>query len=1434
LKLYQNALKLHSQGSAFFSETQEAYDELFNSEIFSYPESLSESRRREVYGDIFGDDDEDNDALIPASGIQPGGVDTGPSTLPQVLYLSFKNYGQFLLDRLTEQLVSKRKSGANVSETNPAVEKLVSQGVEKSVELFTQALEQDDTDSELWRRLSRLGEILGSQRIARYCMEAVLVAEGQQEATLADSLGLEGAFAKESLRDLVILIQDRLSEYQNFSSLQSWKTIPRTMRLGMENYPQLPVLHRRTELNEPAAPRTCTIALTESTWTSLGKAILSHMCLEPNAMSEMEFGVNYKITLPYRNERTTSFVLSKPTLEQDTVAADTAEERNGSSTVDLVKKTVILEDDTSTVDRLETISRPVTPKNDAPTKGQDISTSASDEGVVAIQDTKLPNPSSAVVEDDSEHDLSRLPDFVNLPTRKRTADSAGMQEPAEVRSRSKRIRAREAAPEDEADPSDLTQYYEDRLHEYTLADQQLFQTMNDMLRKLNTQELGQISDLKDIASPSSKDGAKNRTSHVSSINTVLRDFKDVLLSWDMNTSNLLLHGSGNGASVTLIDGADKSELATFLEHSRTGPKNISLRPTLNEDVTGLSEFATRVNQSWFDIDQLVMLWVIELLGSKTDMIDFTNRLEPSKGFKSRYTEYAWPSSLKEVVGQVLVTQDKLIFNELENQFQRLCTKILTATSQGKHYQTQINDEVLVDLVQTIYEIHLDIYGRIISPSSKVDQPTRTVQQDCLKRWAALSSQVIDKCSAHGLDSITKPLSLRYLWSLVTFVGLVDLDARDHVLLCLQDLKIVLEEAGSPRIELLNNAIMSEISADAADREISKLTTMEFFLNVFNPKGDDPLAVIESLEPLLMASTNVSQRNEAMEKRTVKDSQDSEITTIGDDSTAHPKTSDSPNAQQMVDFLDKANPSLRLSLWNRLRTAYTSIEYPPMAFLCNIRSMDIILKELRSPAYRQEQREDRTANLVVWIRNLSDLVTKSLKLAMDSPAALGCMDEDHLRIALECCVEVTKTFHIFALWDDSTRVGQLPAIAPASGAANAYKTSMNYLRDMQVKAWLFQYIVLREATSQNLVLFESTEESLVGCLRSIHNALGLRQYCKISKKLFPRFMKSELLRLGKPGDIEQDMAQIVYDLYGLKICHNSQDLIDHGCEPDSIDRGSALNIMDSVMLEVRRLTIKELPKTDLKVTIDRMQAAMGGSKLSSKHLVAHQTFNKRVIAAFLKSPINPIDLYRSLKGVGSLSAMPVSNEYADIARKGWYFLLGYMAFVKFRSVKRVNPGPTEDLDTAITYLRIDLEFDSEKWETWYRLGQVYDTKIEEDTTWNADKINDPKSELVNMQRNAIHCYSMAIAVAIRQADESFETAGKISELYTDFGNRIYASSREPFSMAAFDLREYEKFYNSETRGTYKKGPFRPLNLLPAWKFASVLFRQALVDKPDSWM
>jgi hypothetical protein len=153
--------------------------------------------------------------------------------------------------------------------------------------------------------------------------------------------------------------------------------------------------------------------------------------------------------------------------------------------------------------------------------------------------------------------------------------------------------------------------------------------------------------------------------------------------------------------------------------------------------------------------------------------------------------------------------------------------------------------------------------------------------------------------------------------------------------------------------------------------------------------------------------------------------------------------------------------------------------------------------------------------------------------------------------------------------------------------------------------------------------------------------------------------------------------------------------------------------------------------------------------------------------------------------------------------------------------------------AATFMRLQLQFSSEDWETWFRLAQCFESELEEEVLWSADKINNHRAELVKLQRGAIHSYMMALSTSVRCADDTIATAKKLSDMYYEFGVRLYASSREPFGMEAFWVDGFEK-HMSGSMGMYKRPLHEEMSRYRVWKFAATLFRKALVDNPKYWM
>ena len=73
-------------------------------------------------------------------------------------------------------------------------------------------------------------------------------------------------------------------------------------------------------------------------------------------------------------------------------------------------------------------------------------------------------------------------------------------------------------------------------------------------------------------------------------------------------------------------------------------------------------------------------------------------------------------------------------------------------------------------------------------------------------------------------------------------------APEHVLSAMAELKDMFEPLGDHTIQLQNNAVMPELSVAAIEQELVRISMKDFFLKVFDQEEQDPVTVVESLEP----------------------------------------------------------------------------------------------------------------------------------------------------------------------------------------------------------------------------------------------------------------------------------------------------------------------------------------------------------------------------------------------------------------------------------------------------------------------------------------------------------------------------------------------------------------------------------------------------------
>jgi hypothetical protein len=1353
LKLYQAALKYHSEGPRSFDKAAEAYRQLFESEIFHYPESQTELRRIELYGPTVDVEDGWLDVAAP-TGLSSGNLETNNSTLPQILHLSHKNYAQFRLEALA----------ANIETLNVNLRQILADAT-AALDHFVQALDKDATDLDLWRRTATVGDLLNSKRAARFCLEAVLDGDEEGLASLMTLPGLEDSIAGEQLRDLVVALEDQLSVLQAPLPISKRKLLSRMLKQRLDPYHNI-VSRQKTLLKQgghkllPQQERAVISA--PSTWAGLGDALLRHQ--NANQYSSAPVAVisfdladhDMQPESPIQNQPIPPLAIqSLPAKRVAFMPRSLAEQFPGMGDGTPTVQPRISDADAS----MRVISRP----NEA-------------------TDIDMTEPST-----------------VMLPTRKRSGDAAGLVDGAEEsRAKSRRTRGRESLLEltESKQPTidANTQWeFEQQLKERKAADDWLYETVGGLFEKVGVMGFEAGKHVRhELESATGKDVAEqlSECSH-NALRAARSDFAAVLNAYSDRLAHLLLVG---GEDMN-IGQSTSSAGSNSTSSSAASKPQVKFDPMPNHHLT---EFLETVNHSWMSTSEVAYSFVKAMM-SPIDGLPGT----------STYARYTWPEALKTVIVRNMVGSDIQIFASAS-------LEVANAQQRRNKVSTELTSvDKLAETLLTILELHLDVFCLIRERNSGVDAQTVTEQGDRLHRWSDLTREIMRvRAMSNPTMDTSDQLNLRFLWVTTLTVSVSEDVHQDYSLECMQDLRQVLLEAGDPVICLPNNAIMPELSVAAIDRKLSELTTKEFFAKLTENEMNDPAATIENLEPLLEAVTARQASN---------------TDTCG--------TMDSDSAQvavsqDLIGFLEGSSVSVRLMLWQRLRDAYATIEYQPMVVACYFRMMRIILDEICSAGFLKLEQEDRQKLVLKSVRMLHVMISKVFAMCEKSTDVWDCLDDVGLQRAVTLLGELLHILQVFNVYEDSIQIGQT---TPPTGSNELVLPSFvlitQAVHELQIQTWIILYSLLREGIAQNKEAFSTSVEDRFDFLRCLHRNLGLRGICDGLNRKFVRMVKDEFFQMTHVEGYDQEQAQVLYDLYGLNCFMNpSYELIEHRCTHDAfLDKSVALQAVDLLLLQANKLPIKDLVKHSLKDTIEKVHGAL--SRKKPTEAILH---NREIYRAYLRSSIRPIEIYGCLKGDSvELMHKPVPESDAVLASKGWYFLMGHIALTRFRTTKKPGGSPQEDVDIAIAFFMQDLEYSMANWQTWFRLAQAYDTKIDENLMWSADKMNNEMSTLVSLQRAAIHCYTMATSLAKQSADASSETTEKLTELYHDFAMRVYNSSRGPLSMRAFAVEETDKFLSTDD-GVVKGGSFKPLRPYTAWKVAKALFLRTLEHRPDQWM
>ena len=506
-KLYQNALKLHAQGPGYYEEAKEAYDELFKSEVFKYPEATSEFTQDQ-------DEDPAHPALEPDTEtvpiLPPNAADSSANSIPLLVYLSYKNKGQLAIDKAKDELRADSASRQQLTQH-------FAPSCELGIKDFAEALERDDTDIDLWKKAARVAEVLSTQRITRFCMESVLAGDDDGTEQTIDLSGLDEAFAAGELVEIVKLLQDDLSSARS-RSVHPKEHILKMLSKSNDPYPFLPNRPKHLEyLGERRRPNNFNvnhINLKSRTIPTLGQEILQAVLNHQDGKLGLSGNTVVSVD-PLESPR------SQAQLDND-VFMDAEEDLAGITNAGAESFTA-----------MDTVNSPgkMTTQEGG---GIEETGPSPDHDELTNQEATNQDPASGA--------------SMELPTRKRSATAAGHEEP-EGRVKSKRLRARESMIEPPATEEETL--VQEVVHKETwdwtvlqTADKDQLRVLDSFLSRLEVPSFGIIDEIKASCAPLTN--AENAaTDSLPSHRLLSSDLSKAIKTWADDHSQAMLFGHGN-------------------------------------------------------------------------------------------------------------------------------------------------------------------------------------------------------------------------------------------------------------------------------------------------------------------------------------------------------------------------------------------------------------------------------------------------------------------------------------------------------------------------------------------------------------------------------------------------------------------------------------------------------------------------------------------------------------------------------------------------------------------------------------------------------------------------------------------------------------------------------------------------------------------------
>lgn len=859
----------------------------------------------------------------------------------------------------------------------------------------------------------------------------------------------------------------------------------------------------------------------------------------------------------------------------------------------------------------------------------------------------------------------------------------------------------------------------------------------------------------------------------------IADFKELLQTWDDAQAEVFLR------SEAVPNIKVNKPVMQLLDFAALGNSE-ALRPTFEPSIKEIENFIMDINTGNYHFQQVRVEFLYCMLCSR----DFK---DPSilKDF--------WPQNLTDMVRRMIEAVEPILYEAIRE-------SLFSSEIKGDDIQECVRQ---LEISQAIFEVFLDHYLTLEKstrnsdkkPASKDQQAARNAAKLRLFRWKALTGDLLSLPlkTTPQLDAV----ELRNRW-----VGIlstqINSDDPNESLCSFERFKEWIEQE-DPLFEIgfANFLNIPKLSLASANTQISKFKAASVFAQVFKIRTldeDQDIDRVKILESILMP-----------------DEQEVLV----------------PEHDAIAQFLSTASLEFRVQLWYLLLDAYNNNGESQKAFEGYLRILVSSVEELAGEGYTKYDEHERSVVLLRSLNMCLDISRSLVRLVVNGDEGLSDdlvqgLSKERVKGALEAIIKLLRVLHIFILLDDAiiNNIIQAPSHP-------TWEKASRQIKELIVRSWSLFYLFFRYSLPEE----KQTAAILNDTLSIVHEEIGTRGYCGMADSSFLELSLRELMRLSWT-ESEADMLQCLHCRYGLSLGNEDFQPFDHHATPSDLDRSAAMRLSSFIidMIFRKKNLTQSILRVDVKSVLDQLYEAIGNPE-KTVPAIRH---NSNVVDRYLNTPIIPLKFFDdALHSRLSLSFVPSSDEIMNVGQGGLYYLLALAQLTVFRIRKRQQPGRTEDLEEASNYFIHDLKCNTNRFESWLGLAQVYDLLAEDDLTWDSENINSTEERKIpaEHQRKSILACGMAISIYLKSSNSHLSKAASIhfqqlsDGIWTFFSKILYNATMEPMNMQAFSSPMDRIMCGSE--GLYTRTLSTNLDRNRIMRVVHTCLSVAISNNPSDW-